>query len=333
MAVMVTGATGFIGTHVAKQLAARGESLHVLCRATADLTPLQGLPVTVFRGDILDRASVAACMEGCDRVFHLAAYARNWAKDGSTFSRINVGAVTNILESAREQSVKKVVFTSTNLTMSTTTGSLADESTPRTTELFTDYEVSKTLAEKTAREYADKGVNVVIVNPSRVFGPGLLSEGNSTTIMIKMYLEGKFRTILGSGNAVGNWAYVDDVARGHLLAMEHGRAGERYLLGGDNASFNEFFRMLAEVSGTKKLLFHVPAAVAFALAHTEVFGGRISSHHPLISPGWVRIFLHDWAHSTEKSRSELGYSVTPLREALDKTVRWIREQERTTHQA
>lgn len=333
MAVMVTGATGFIGTHVAKQLAARGESLHVLCRATADLTPLQGLPVTVFRGDILDRASVAACMEGCDRVFHLAAYARNWAKDGSTFSRINVGAVTNILESAREQSVKKVVFTSTNLTMSTTTGSLADESTPRTTELFTDYEVSKTLAEKTAREYAEKGVNVVIVNPSRVFGPGLLSEGNSTTIMIKMYLEGKFRTILGSGNAVGNWAYVDDVARGHLLAMEHGRAGERYLLGGDNASFNEFFRMLAEVSGTKKLLFHVPAAVAFALAHTEVFRGRISSHHPLISPGWVRIFLHDWAHSTEKSRSELGYSVTPLREALDKTVRWIREQERTTHQA
>jgi farnesol dehydrogenase len=272
-------------------------------------------------------------MEGCDRVFHLAAYARNWAKDGSTFSRINVGAVTNILESAREQSVKKVVFTSTNLTMSTTTGSLADESTPRTTELFTDYEVSKTLAEKTAREYADKGVNVVIVNPSRVFGPGLLSEGNSTTIMIKMYLEGKFRTILGSGNAVGNWAYVDDVARGHLLAMEHGRAGERYLLGGDNASFNEFFRMLAEVSGTKKLLFHVPAAVAFALAHTEVFRGRISSHHPLISPGWVRIFLHDWAHSTEKSRSELGYTVTPLREALDKTVRWIREQERTTHQA
>ncbi|MFM8472628.1 MAG: SDR family oxidoreductase [Candidatus Kapaibacterium sp.] len=333
MSVMITGATGFIGTHVAKQLAARGESLHVLCRPTADLTPLQGLPITVFRGDILDRASVAACMEGCDRVFHLAAYARNWAKDGSTFSRINVGAVTNILESARDLGVKRTVFTSTNLTMSTTTGAVADEATPRTTELFTDYEVSKTLAEKTARAYADQGVDVVIVNPSRVFGPGLLSEGNSTTIMIKMYLEGRFRTILGSGNAVGNWSYVEDVARGHLLAMEHGRSGERYLLGGDNASFSEFFRLLAEVSGTKRLLVHVPAAVAFALAHTEVFRGRVSSHHPLISPGWVKIFLHDWAHSTAKAEREFGYTVTPLREALDVTVRWIREQDRRNDHA
>ena len=108
--------------------------------------------------------------------------------------------------------------------------------------------------------------------------------------------------------------------------MANGRSGERYILGGENASFNRFFDLLAEVSGDKKFMLHVPKAVAFALAYEEVFRGRISSHHPLISPGWVRIFLNDWEHSVSKAHDELGYSVTPLREAMAKTVQWLRAQ-------
>ncbi len=326
MAVLMTGATGFIGTRVALMLCERGEKVHVLCRPTADVRPLQHPSISIFRGDVMDKQSVLAAMDGCDRAFHLAAYARNWAKDSSTFSRINVGGLTNIAESAKELGVKRVVFTSTNLTMSPSSGTLVTESTPRSKELFTDYEESKVLAEKAARDFVAKGQEIIIVNPSRVFGPGLLSEGNSTTIMIQMYLLGKFRTILGSGNALGNWAFVEDVARGHLLAMENGTPGERYLLGGENASFNQFFESLSEVSGTKKMLFKVPPAIAFALAEIETFRGRHTSHHPLISPGWVKIFLHDWEHSTEKAQKELGYTVTPLKQALATTVEWIRQQ-------
>ncbi len=327
MAVLLTGATGFIGTRVAAMLSERGEKIHVLCRPTADTSALTHPSISIFHGDLLDKDSILRAMDGCDRVFHLAAYAKNWAKDGSTFRRINLGGLRNIAESATQVGAKRVVFTSTNLTMATSLGDLVDESTPRTTELFTDYEDSKVAAEDLVREYVKGGQEIVIVNPSRVFGPGLLSEGNSTTIMIQMYLQGKFRTILGSGHAQGNWAFVDDVARGHLLAMENGTPGERYILGGENASFNQFFDALAEVSGTRKTLFKVPAAVAFALAHVETFRGRHTSHHPLISPGWVKIFLHNWEHSVEKAQRDLGYTVTPLKEALRSTVDWIREVE------
>ncbi len=327
MAVLISGATGFIGTSVARMLVAQGETVHALCRSTADVSALQHPQIVICRGDVSDAASVKAAMKGCDRVFHLAAYARNWAKDPETFTRINLGGLTNMLNAASDLGVRRVVFTSTNLTLSPSRGSLVNEETPREKELFTPYEHSKTLAEARAREFAAKGQEVVIVNPSRVFGPGLLSEGNSTTIMIQMYMQGKFRTILGNGHAQGNWAFVEDVARGHLLAMEKGRPGERYLLGGENASFNQFFQALREVSGVNKMLFNVPAGLAFALAEIETFRGRHTKHHPLISPGWVKIFLNDWEHSTEKSERELGYTVTPLREALDRTVRWIREQQ------
>ncbi len=327
MAVLMTGATGFIGTRLALMLAERGEQIRVLCRPTADTSPLQHPSISFHRGDLMDKASILNAMDGCDRVFHLAAYAKNWSKDPSTFTRINVGGLTNIAESAKELGVKRVVFTSTNLTMSPSAGSLVTEDTPRIKELFTPYEESKVLAEAAAREFVKSGQEIVIVNPSRVFGPGLLSEGNSTTIMIQMYLQGKFRTILGSGHAQGNWAFVEDVARGHILAMENGTPGEKYLLGGENASFNQFFDALSEVANTRKMLFKVPPSIAFALAEIETFRGRHTSHHPLISPGWVKIFLHDWEHSTEKSQKQLGYTVTPLKQALKQTVEWIREQE------
>jgi len=330
MSVLITGATGFIGNRLAKVLALRGESVRVLCRPTADVRLFVESNIRICRGDILDAASLEKAIDGCDRVFQLAAYARNWAKNPRTFIDINVGGLKNVLDAAQRASVKKVVFTSSALTLGPSNAGPVNESLVRTAGFFTEYEHSKFVAEQEVLQYVRDGLHVVIVNPSRVFGPGLLNEGNSVTKMIRWYLEGKWRFILGDGNAVGNYAFVDDVVQGHLLAMEYGRAGERYILGGDNVSFNKFFDLISEIAGRRYRLFHVPASVALTISTIEKLRAEWLRHYPLITPGWVKIFINDWGCSTEKTERELGYTPTPLREALEKTIAWLQEHNGNT---
>lgn len=325
MSILITGATGFIGRHLVRALTDRGENVHVLCRQTADITHLKHPNIEIFHGDILDRESIACAVSGCDRIFHLAAYARNWARNPQTFTQANVGGLQNVLDAAIRARVKRVVFTSTSLTIGPSNGVPATESMKQLTPAFADYDRSKRLAEEEVGRYVQNGLDVVVVNPTRVFGPGLLNEGNSATRMIQWYLDGKWRIILGDGGLVGNYAFVHDVVQGELLAMERGRAGERYVLGGANASFDELFEMISEISGCRYRLFHVPGSLALIVSHAEQLRARWFNHYPLITPGWVRIFLADWAYSTAKAENELGYRVTPLREALTTTIRWLKE--------
>jgi farnesol dehydrogenase len=323
MCILLTGATGFIGTHLVRFLVARGEAVRVLCRPTADLTSLTDRKVEIFWGDILNVASVERAISGCDRVFHLAGYARNWDKDPHTFVTVNVRGLKNVLEAALKVAVKKVVFTSSSVTFGPSNPMVVTESVTRTAEFFTEYEHSKFLAEESVRHYLQAGLNVVIVNPTRVFGPGLLNEGNSVTMMIQLYLQGKWRLVLGDGRGMGNYAFVHDVVKGHVAAMERGAMGEKYLLGGENVSYNEFFEMLAELSKRKYRLFHVPPSLALAVSQLEKFRAEWFGHYPLITPGWVRTFLADWAFSCAKAERDLGYKITLLREALDSTVKWL----------
>lgn len=322
-ATLITGATGFIGTQLAKRLAEHGELVHALCRSTADTAPLVHDSIRVVPGDVRDPAAVERAMGGCDRVFHLAGYARNWAKDRRTFLETNVGGLRNVLEAAHRLSVRKVVFTSSALTLGPSAGAPVNEFTRRLTRPFTEYESSKLRAEELARQYARDGIPVTIVNPTRVFGPGLLTEGNSVTRMVQWYVEGRWRWLPAGGDQVGNWAFVGDVVRGHLLAMEHGKPGESYILGGENASLKALFDLISEVSGRKYRLFPVPYSVALIAAAIEWMRAECSSHYPLITPGWARCFAKDWACSSARAERELGYSVTPLREGLRKTIHWL----------
>ena len=326
MNILVTGATGFIGHNLVEQLVQRGERVHLLCRPTANVSIFNQKNVHVCWGNILDAASVSRSLEGCDRVFHLAAYAKNWASNPNTFIEMNVGGLKNILDAAQSNGVKKVIFISSVVTLGPSNGVATSESSVRTTECFTDYERSKILAEETVKEYVRGGMHVVIVNPTRVFGPGLMSEGNSVTKMIQWYLEGKWRFILGDGNGVGNYAFVQDLVNGMLLAMEHGKSGERYVLGGENVSYNKFFEVLSEVSGRHHKLFHLPAKVAMLTSQVEEWCAKHFQHYPAITPGWVKTFLADWAVSCAKAEQELGYRITPLREAFEITIDWLRQQ-------
>lgn len=323
MKALVTGATGFIGRHLVERLANKGVTVRVLCRRTADVSSFKRKEIEICWGDILDGSAVEVAVRGCEQVYHLAAFAQGWTKDPRTYFEINVGGLQNVLSAAHKASVEKVVYTSSSVTVGPSNGTPANESSPRPQEFLTDYEHSKFVAEQKALCYVRSGLNVVIVCPTRVFGPGVLSVANSVTKMVQQYLGGRWRFILGDGNGIGNYVYVEDIVEGHLLAMEKGRAGERYLLGGENASYNEFFEIVAEVSGRQYKLFHAPMSLALLTSEIEEFRGKHFKHRPLITPAWVRTFIANWAFSTEKAQTELGCKITPLREALAMTIRWL----------
>ncbi len=323
MNALVTGATGFIGKRLVQLLVAQGTSVHVLCRPASNISDFPTAGVRLFYGDLLEAESIRNAVKECDRVYHLAGYARNWARDPRTYIAVNVGGLKNVLDAARWGGVRRIVVTSTSVTLGPSNGSPAVESMKRSSPFFTEYEYSKFLAEEEVHRSIDAGLDVVIVNPTRVFGPGALNEGNSVTIMIRKYLRGSYRLLPGDGSAVGNYAFVEDVVRGHVLAMERGRCGERYVLGGENVSYRQFFQICSEVAHAKRWMVKIPRPAVLGISHFELLRARFSHHYPLITPGWARTFLANWAFSSGKAAAELGYSITPLRKALAVTMDWI----------
>jgi len=324
MKYLVTGANGFIGQHLVRMLTRQNHSVRALCRSSHIHPRLSRRGAEILPGDILDIDSLKKAVAGCDGVFHLAAYAHNWARNPKTFFDVNVGGLRNVLEASLDSSVKRVVFTSSALTIGPSNGAPLDGSTSRMEPPFTPYEQSKCEAEDLARKYNSRRLSVVIVNPARVFGPGPLNEGNAVAKMIDWYLRGKWRFILGDGSALGSYVFVEDVARGHILAMERGRSGGRYLLGGENVSLNGLFDLVRSISGCRHTLFHIPEAMVLAFAQLEEILGKTLNIYPLVTPGWVKTFMRDWECDSGKSISEIGYAITPLREALEKTITWLR---------
>jgi farnesol dehydrogenase len=332
--VFVTGATGFIGTRLVQELARRGHIVHALTRRDNPEVPPGFLPdekpdfnhpnVRLVRGDVADVESLRRGMTGSTQVYHLAGYAKNWARSPQTYIDINVTGLRNVCELALELGVNRVVWTSTLLTFGPSRpGHVGDETSRRTTnEAMTQYEASKTAGQQVAEEFVARGLEVVTVNPTRVFGPGHFHEGNATSLVIDMYDRGKAPFIAG-GKKVGNWVFVEDVVQGLILAMERGRSGEKYLLGGENLSLKQLLQLVDKVSGRRHFQITVrrPAAMTYAWVlkkRAEWFG-----IHPQITPAWVRVFLTNWACTSAKAERELGYRFTPIEEAVRRTYEWI----------
>jgi nucleoside-diphosphate-sugar epimerase len=195
---------------------------------------------------------------------------------------------------------------------------------PRSTErYYTAYEESKTVAEREALQYAQQGHPIVIVNPTRVYGPGKLTEGNSVSLMIDLYDRGRVPVLLNDGKNVGNYVLVDDLVRGHLLAMQKGKIGERYILGGENISLKGLFSLVDEVSGKKHVHINLPPKVALFYSRLEQKKAEWFGLYPQITPGWVETFLQDWLYTCAKAERELGYRITPLREGVRMTYEWL----------
>ena len=328
MKVMVTGSTGFIGIPLCLELVRRGIEVNALVRSIPEVHPLRHPMIRIVKGDLLDPESLEEATEGCTQVFHLAAFTKIWEKEPDLCRKINVDGTEKVLLAAQNAGVKRVVITSTAgvIGPSPSKGVEVHEKTNPNPVLTTEYERTKLESENLAYTYLEKGIEVVIVNPTRVFGPGLLTESNSVTKLVKQYGEGKWRFIPGDGRAVGNYVFIEDVVKGLLLAMEKGNPGERYILGGANLSYLEFFGILRELTGKTQRMINIPLGPMGAFARSQMWMAKWLHIDPLITPELVQKYSKDWIMSSEKAQSQLGYSVTPIEVALRKTWSWLQDQ-------
>lgn len=319
--VLVTGATGYIGGVLTRCLLSHGYLVHALVR---DPIKAQILPpeIRIFAGDLFDNAALDLALEGVEEVFHVAAYAKPWASDPQTYFRMNVEGTKNVCLAAARNSVRRLVFTSTAGVFGPSLGGAAvnEETRPRA-PLRTTYEQSKVMAEAMILERVAQGQDIVIVNPSRVYGPGPSAYDNGVTKMIRLYLAGKFRFYPGDGNSIGNYVFVEDVIKGHLLAMEKGVAGERYALGGENATYRTFFEQLKAVSGVHHRMFPIPIGWMRTAAKWMQWRAEKFGTPPLLTPEWIDRFMEHWELSSAKAANHLGYQPVSLQEGLLHTVK------------
>lgn len=328
MQVFVTGGTGYIGQGLVTRLLEEGHTVHLLLHNSSCEHLENHDQVSIFRGGLMDKDVLSQGMEGCTQVYHTAAYAKVYARDPRTYYRTNVHGTRNVLDAARKAGVQRIVYTSTAGTLGPAQEGPLTEDTLRITAFSNDYESSKHLAELLAISYAQHGPEVVVALPTKVYGPGLWSESNAVTMLVKRYLEGRWRIVPGTGRTLNNFALVDDVVEGLMLAMKHGRNGARYLLGGENTDFRTFFGLVAELSGKRYRMVPAPMALMLAVAAFQELK-PLFGREPRITRPWVRKYSQHTHSSCELAISELGYQITPLREGLVKTIDWLSQRTRT----
>src|SRR6201993_4388472 len=273
MLVFVTGATGFLGSHVARVLAEQGADLRLLVRATSNLRNLEGLKAETAVGDLRDAASIEKAMSGCDTVFHVAADYRLWVRDPAEMYRSNVGGTRAILEAARSNGVRRVVYTSSVATIGfTRSGKPADEDSPVSlADMIGHYKRSKFMAEQIALEAGRSGLKVVTVNPTTPVGEQDIKPTPTGRIVVD-FLKRKFPAYVETGL---NLVDVQECARGHLAALEKGKSGQRYILGGENLTLKQILDKLGKITGLPSPKVKLPYVFAFAagVVHAGVPGG------------------------------------------------------------
>lgn len=326
MKVLVTGATGFIGSHLALRLADEGHEVHALYRDETKASIIKHPNIRIFKGDILTYQSLVDAAEGCTQVYHTAAYANVFHKDSMQIYRLNIEGTMNVIRAGIKSGVERFVCTSTAGVMGVSDKvGCSEERSPRPNKFFIDYECSKAILEEALKALAASGVQVIMVNPTRVFGPGVLSDSNGVTRIMQRYLAGKWRIIPGDGSSVGNYVYVDDVVTGHIKAMEMGRSGESYLLGGTNMSYDEFFHELAVLTGMKYTMIHVPIPLTVFIAKGMMILSGITGGSPLITPPLMRKYMHHWCVSSAKATDELDYHPVDFKTGAGITIDWLKK--------
>ncbi|HZX13455.1 MAG TPA: SDR family oxidoreductase [Thermodesulfobacteriota bacterium] len=323
MAILVTGATGFLGSHVARKLVERGERVRILLRKTSRTSNIKDIDAERAYGDILDIDSVKEALKGCDTLYHIAGIVSSRKSDYGRMEEINVKGTFNVFSSALEAGVKKAVYTSSVAAIGVDpNGGIANEETPFTLEpMGIQYLNTKYYAEKEALKFYQKGLPLVIVNPSIVIGPGDIYL--SSTALIVWYCKRKFPGYMDGGVNVVD---VEDVAEGHILAAEKGRVGERYILGNKNLSIMECFSLLERVTGIPSPKRKVPYFVALTAGFIRERIIRVSSPSFVLqdvdSAKAGRLY---WYFDSSKAVRELGFPQTPVEESLKKTIKWFRD--------
>ena len=321
--VLVTGASGFVGAAVARALLARGRKLRVLLRPQSDRRNIEGLAVEPRIGSLEDGASLAAALDGCGALFHVAADYRLWVRDERQMYRANVDGTRLLMEAALAQGVSSIVYTSSVAVLGIIgDGTPSDETTPSTlADMIGPYKRSKFMAEELVRDLVrTRGLPAVIVNPSTPIGPGDVKPTPTGRIIVDA-ASGKMPAFVDTGL---NIVHVDDVAAGHLLAEERGTLGERYILGGEDMSLAEILKRIALLTGRKPPTLRVPIPAIWPLAVATEAWARISGKEPLLTIDGLRMAKKKMFFSSAKAERALGYRARPAQEALADAVAYFR---------
>jgi len=321
MKVLVTGATGFIGGNLARRLCQRGYEVRALVRPGANTLTIDDIDVEQFPGDILDRESVGRAVEGCQAVFHCAAIYAFWSRTPDLIHRTNVDGTKTVLQAAKRAGASRIVFTSTVSTMGFWPGKLSTEETLLDpSHLIGHYKNSKYQAELLAFEMAAEGLPLVVVNPTAPVGPWDVKPTPTGRIILD-FMRGRIPAYLDTGL---NLVDVEDVAEGHILALEHGIPGQRYLLGNKNVSLIDMFRMLQAITCRRAPRWRIPYWMALAAGYLdEAVEGRILSREPRIPVEGIKIARSPMSVDCEKAIRELGLPQNSVEVALEKAVTWF----------
>ena len=310
MKVLVTGGTGYLGRAVVRALASRGHDLVVFARSASR----SGLPGAAVDGDIRDRAALERAAAGCDAISHSAALVSIWRRRREDFDDVNVGGLRNVVAVAKTLGTPRVLYTSSFVALPPR---------GRTEPLVAnDYQRTKVAADRLADEAVRDGCPLIRVYPGVLYGPGTFTEGNLVGRLIADHLNHKLPGLIGPENR-WSYAYVDDVAAGHCAALEHGRVGGRYALGGENAPQRRVFELVQQLTGRRPPA-RIPFPIADLLGAAEELRVTLFGGMPLVTRGAVEIFRHDWSLDSGDAVRELGYTLTPLADGVARTLESMR---------
>jgi dihydroflavonol-4-reductase len=323
MKALVTGATGFVGAAVVRALIKAGVEVRVLARRDSDFSNLQQFKIDGAYGDLRDKESLRKALAGCQQLYHVAAHYALWARNPAIFYDVNVTGTKNLMEAARDVGIERIVYCSTIGAIGLPPGGgLGTEDTPVSLDQMAGhYKRSKYLAEQEVLKLAKQGLPVVIVNPSAPVGEGDVKP-TPTGQMIVEFMKGRMPAYIETGM---NIVDVDDVAAGHLLAMQKGRIGERYILGTKNLILREVFEILSRLTGVKMPSVKLPRELILPLAYLNLAFSWITGIPPRIPLEGVKMAKYKMHYDCSKAIRELGIPQTPPEVALEKAVRWFRD--------
>jgi dihydroflavonol-4-reductase len=319
--VLVTGASGFVGSAVARALAARGDTVRVLMRKTSVRTNIEGFPCEVFEGDMRDRASMIEAMEDVRYVFHVAADYRLWARDMGEIVRNNLDGARAVMGAAQAVGVERIVYTSSVAALKPAAGRAVDETSRHSEEtVIGAYKKSKLVAERLVERAIGEGLPCVIVSPSTPIGPRDVKPTPTGRIIVQA-ANGGMPAFVDTGL---NLVHVDDVAAGHLLALDKGRVGENYILGGEDVRLRDMLAVIAPLVGRKPPRIQLPRGPLYPLALGAELVARLTGKEPMLTVDALNMSRHHMFFSSAKAKDELGFTARPYARALEDAVTWFR---------
>ena len=320
--VLVTGASGFLGSAVARALVVRGDEVRVLLRESSPRKNIEGIDCRVVTGDMRDTRSVTKAMEGVRHVFHVAADYRLWAKDPTEIVRNNLEGARAVMEAARTTGVERIVYTSSVAALKPVAGSAVDETSRHDEEtVIGAYKKSKLVAERLVERLAGEGLPVVIVSPSTPIGPRDIKPTPTGRIIVEA-ANGRMPAFVDTGL---NLVHVDDVAEGHLLALDKGRIGENYILGGADVRLRDMLGLIAPLVGRKPPRVRLPRAPLYPLAFGAEAFARLSGKEPFLTVDALKMSKYLMYFSSAKAKAELGFQARPFTRGIEDAISWFRQ--------